>query len=42
MDGLDQSPLWGVIGIIIGLIIYFIRKDKNIIFYARPSDSLDA
>ncbi|MCD7950223.1 MAG: VanZ family protein [Erysipelotrichaceae bacterium] len=36
MDGLDQSPLWGVIGVIIGLAIYIIRKDKknkNILFY---------
>ncbi|MCD7840085.1 MAG: VanZ family protein [Erysipelotrichaceae bacterium] len=36
MDGLDQSPLWGIIGVIIGLVVYIIRRDKrnkNIIFY---------
>lgn len=30
MDGLDQSPLWGIIGVIIGLIIYVIKKIRGI------------
>ena len=38
MDGLDQSPLWGVIGVLIGMICYIFLKKKtkkniNLVFY---------
>lgn len=37
MGGLDQSPMWGIIGIIIGLLIYFLIHKKiktiNLFFF---------
>lgn len=29
MDGLEQAPMWGVFGIVFGLIFYFFRGKKN-------------